>query len=331
MDSKYNSIVILGQTATGKTSIGAAVAKRLSGEVISADSRQVYKELNIGSGKDLNEYFVDGVKVPYHLIDIVSLSTEYSVFQYQKDFFTLLPSLLNRHTLPIVVGGTGMYLDAIVRGYNLYNYEGGSSYDRKLEEVLSPLTKEKLSALYLLLRPNLHTLKDLEDRERLTSGIKIEAMKKNIAPALLPHLTCESVKMLPAYKTIKENALFHPYIYGIECKKEELWKRIEARLKARIKEGMIKEVEGILKSGVSKERLYSLGLEYKYCCLYLEGKIKNIEELTSTLYIKIRQFAKRQATWFRFMQKNGCLIHWLSGEKEDIIEEICSVSRKIVN
>lgn len=290
---RYNCVVVLGPTAVGKTSIGVQIAYKFGGEIISADSRQTYRGLDLGSGKDLDEYTVCGKKIPYHLIDVADLSVEYNVFHYQQDFYRIFDSLVSRKVLPVIVGGTGMYLDAVIRGYDLVDVPEIPELRKQLEGK----SLDELAKMYLELKPDLHTKNDLLERERIIRGIEIyygthgelaEKLKKSM------------------YKRPEIN----PLIIGTTLEREKVRENIKKRLQERIDAGMIEEVEGLHKQGFSWERLEKLGLEYRYCALYLQKKIP-LEEMEEQLFIAIRQFAKRQETWFRFMEKNGVKINWL--------------------
>jgi tRNA dimethylallyltransferase len=284
-------VIVLGPTAVGKTSIGVALAAAFNGEIISADSRQTYRHLDIGSGKDLNEYTVDGRKIPYHLIDIIDLPAEYNVYNYQQDFYKAFKDIQARAKLPVVVGGTGMYLDAIVRDYQLVNMPVNEELHKELEKT--PL--EVLSARLLELQPDLHTKCDLLEKERVIKALEIIEAKK------------------AGYDTTSaERPEINPFIIGTSLPRPQLWENISIRLKERLEQGMLEEVQGIHESGISWERLEKLGLEYRYCSLYLQGKITDKEDLYNQLFIAIRQFAKRQETWFRMMEKKGVEIHWLT-------------------
>lgn len=290
---KYNCIVLLGPTAVGKTSIGVQLAYQFNGEIISADSRQTYRGLDIGSGKDLCEYTVNGTPVPYHLIDIAYLSQEYNVFHYQQDFYHIFPQVISRGKLPVVVGGTGMYLDAVIRNYDLVDVPE----NKELRKSLEGKSLEELGRMYLELKPDLHTKNDLLERERVIRGIEIAL--------------CQGEEAQEIRKRMIVRPDIRPLIIGTTFEREKIRQNIYRRLVERIDEGMIEEVMHLHSDGCSWERLEKLGLEYRYCSLFLQGKIASVEELTQQLFIAIRQFAKRQETWFRFMEKNGVKINWL--------------------
>lgn len=290
---KYNCVVVLGPTAVGKTSIGVQIAYKFGGEIISADSRQTYRGLDLGSGKDLDEYTVCGKKIPYHLIDVADLSVEYNVFHYQQDFYRIFDNLISRKVLPVIVGGTGMYLDAVIRGYDLVDVPEIPELRKQLESK----SLEELSKMYLELKPDLHTKNDLLERERVIRGIEIYyGTHGELA---------EKLK-----KSMYKRPEIKPLVIGTTLEREKVRENIKKRLEERIDAGMIEEVENLHSQGFSWERLEKLGLEYRFCALYLQKKILR-EEMFEQLFIAIRQFAKRQETWFRFMEKNGVEINWL--------------------
>lgn len=291
---KYNCVVVLGPTAVGKTSIGVHLAHAFGGEIISADSRQTYKGLDLGSGKDLEDYFVDGKPVPYHMIDIADLSMEYNVFHYQQDFYRVFDSLIERKVLPVIVGGTGMYLDAVIRNYDLVDVPELPELRRELEGK----SLEELGKIYLELKPELHTKNDLLERERVIRGIEIwhgthGALAEELKKTMYPRPDIRSL------------------VIGTTFDRTLVRANIEKRLRERLEAGMLDEVKNLHDAGYSWERLEKLGLEYRWCAQYLQGKIKSYDEMFEGLFIAIRQFAKRQETWFRFMEKNGVKINWL--------------------
>ena len=301
----YNCIVVLGPTAVGKTSIGVKIAHSFNGEVISADSRQTYNKLDIGSGKDLNEYVVDGEPVPYHLINVCSLPDEYNVFNYQTDFYKAFNDILSRGKLPVIVGGTGLYLDSVISNYELLPVEE----NKKLREELEPKSCEELTKILLELKPDYHSKNDFFELVWLIKAIEIETAK-----------TGEEGERLR--KLIADRPEVKPLIIGTTLPRPQMWENISIRLKERLDEGMIEEVKEIHDSGISYERLEKLGLEYRYCSLFLEGKLKDKDELYEQLFVAIRQFAKRQETWFRMMEKKGVKINWLKpASKEERIKE----------
>lgn len=291
---EYNCIVVLGPTAVGKTSIGVHLALNLNGEIISADSRQTYVGLDIGSGKDLCEFTVNGRSVPYHLIDVANLSQEYNVFNYQQDFYKVFPKIIERGKLPVIVGGTGMYLDAVVRGYDLVTVPE----NLELRKELDGKSLDELDAMLIGLKPDLHNKSDLLIRERVVRAIEIALYMKDMGK----EQHCNNTVSRPDIR---------PLIIGTTFQRDLVRQNISIRLKERLEQGMIEEVALLHEKGASWERLEKLGLEYRYCSLFLQGKIKTKEELYEKLFVAIRQFAKRQETWFRGMEKKGVKINWL--------------------
>jgi tRNA dimethylallyltransferase len=284
-----NLIVVLGPTAAGKTWLGVQLAKKFSGEIISADSRQVYRGLDIGAGKDLDEYFLDGQQIPYHMIDIVELDQEYSVFDFQEQFYPTFEDILKRERLPIMVGGSGLYLESVLLGYQMVKVPA----DPKLHQQLEKLTYQQLVDKLKSIKKDLHNITDMQDRERLIRAIEIETYSKNNPPPEKPEI--------------------RPLVLGTQWEPPELRLRIKKRLVERLETGMIEEVQGLLARGVSQDKLKSLGLEYRYLCEYLNGEIPGLEELTELLYAAICQFARRQRSWFRRMERKGVEIKWING------------------
>ena len=302
-EKKYNCIIILGPTAVGKTAIGVALARAFNGEIISADSRQTYRHLDIGSGKDLADYAAseEGPAVPYHLIDITELPAEYNVYNYQQDFYKAFKDITERGKLPVVVGGTGMYIDAIVRDYQLVILPE----NKKLHEELEATSLEVLAERLIKLQPDLHTKCDLLEKDRVIKALEIiEAKKQGLDSTSVPRPD------------------IRPFIIGTTLPRPQLWENISIRLRERLDSGMVEEVQSIHDSGISWERLEKLGLEYRFCSQFLQGQIASKEDLYEGLFVAIRQFAKRQETWFRMMEKKGVEIHWLdAGSKEERIKQ----------
>ncbi|MDR1981433.1 MAG: tRNA (adenosine(37)-N6)-dimethylallyltransferase MiaA [Tannerellaceae bacterium] len=283
----YQLITVLGPTASGKTSFAAALAARLDSEVISADSRQVYRRMTIGTGKDLRDYTVGGKVVPYHLIDICEPGYKYNLFEYQRDFHRAYAEVRSRGKLPLLCGGTGMYIEAALRGYNLLDVPENPSLRASLKD--KPLKElEQLLAGY----KTLHNKTDVDTAQRAIRAIEIEEYYRLKTPAK------------NAYPPI------HSLIIGIDINRELRREKISRRLRARLDEGMVEEVEAILASGVHPDDLIYYGLEYKYLTLYLTGKL-SYNEMVAQLEIAIHQFAKRQMTWFRGMERRGSAIHWM--------------------
>ena len=296
----YNLLVILGVTAGGKTGLAVKTATHFPGEIISADSRQVYRGMDLGTGKDLFEYG----DIPYHLIDIAEPGDEYNVFQFQRDCFDSIESIWQRQKLPIICGGTGMYLDAVLSGYRLVSVPENLQLRNKLDCYSDNALRQEL----LQLKPEQHNRTNLENRDRLIRAIEIAVGEQ------------ESTKDLPPLPNLS------PLIFGIRWPREVLRKRIAARLRQRFEAGMIDEVQQLYDSGVSWEKLEFYGLEYRLIAHHLQGQL-NKNDLVQKLRSAIGQFAKRQETFFRRMEKRGITIHWLDGEGA-VFEELHQVVRK---
>lgn len=299
----YDILVITGPTATGKTRLAALVASGINGEVISADSRQVYRGMDIGSGKDLSDYNIKGLEVPVHLIDIVDAGYRYNVYEYQRDFLTVLDEMRRRGRFPVVCGGSGMYVDSIVSGYRLIQVPVNEKLRAFLEERSLPELTEILSAY-----KRLHNKTDIDTRKRAIRAIEIEEY----------------------YLTHKEEHIpfpvTNPLVAVIFFDRETRRERISRRLQERLDGGMIEEVQRLIQTGVHPDNLIYYGLEYKFVTLYLLGKM-NYEEMVSRLETEIHRFAKRQMTWFRGMERRGTMIHWIDGrlpeeEKAEILTRL---------
>ena len=292
-----NLLVIAGPTASGKTRLGVQSARELGGEIISADSRQVYRGMDLGTGKDLAEY----EEVPYHLIDIVDPGYEFSVFEFQRRFFEAFSDIRERGRLPLLVGGTGLYLDAVLKGYRLVEVPENP----ELRRELAGLDQDELVACLCGLRPGLHNTTDLTDRERLVRAIEI-ADGEAAAGADLPPL--------PSLR---------PLVFGIRWERQTLRRRITARLKERLDQGLIEEVARLHEEGAPWETLEFYGLEYRFVAQHLQGKL-NRNDMFQKLNSAIHDFAKRQETWFRRMERQGTEIRWVDGAGEPL-EEILQV------
>ncbi len=290
-------IVILGATASGKTKLAVRLAHELNGEIISADSRQVYKGLDIGTGKDLKEYIIDGRIIPYHLIDVTDPEKEFNLFEFQSGFYEIYSDLIQRNVLPVVVGGTGLYLESIILNYHL----PPAPPDQELRKNLQTRSVEELQKYLLALKADMHNKTDLENKERLIRAIEIERAR-------------ESQSAEPLQKPQVKAAVF-----GIHWERAVLRKRITARLRQRLEEGMLEEVEALHMAGLSWAKLESFGLEYRYIAQYLQGQI-TYKEMYEQLNTRIHQFAKRQDTWFRRMERKGIAIDWISGRRLYLIE-----------
>ena len=295
-EKNVNCVVLLGPTAVGKTAIAVRLADKFGWDIISADSRQVYKGLDLGSGKDLSEYSINGKQIPYHLIDIATLDSEYNVFCFQQDFYRTFNSLKEQGKFAFVAGGTGMYLDSVVRGYDLLTVPENLEQKEELEKK----SLEELGAMLLSLKPELHNKSDLAIKERVVKALQIELFKA-------------SPEGIKARSELLSRPKIEPLVLGTTLDRDELYRNIEIRLRQRIQEGMIEEVENLHKQ-FSWERLEKLGLEYRFVSFYLEGKISSKEEMEKQLCASIRHFAKRQETWFRGMERKGVKIHWLPRE-----------------
>jgi len=288
---QYNLIVILGPTASGKTSLATRLARDIESEIISADSRQVYRGMDIGTGKDLTEYFIDGVMVPYHLINIVDPDDEFNVFEYQKCFFVCFKEISLRDMIPVLVGGTGLYIESVLRGYRMPVVPENQHLRRELEKTYMEMIVKRLFEL----SPSLHNTTDLLDRKRLIRAIEIAEHKKS-------HRMDENISTPPIV----------PLIMGIRWERSILRQRITNRLKERLASGMIEEVKWLHESGIGWEKLDFFGLEYRYIGLYLQGMI-TFNDMFEKLNTRIHQFAKKQETWFRRMERQGIEIHWIDG------------------
>jgi len=289
-EQKYNLITVLGPTASGKTSVAAKVASVLNGEVISADSRQVYRGMDLGTGKDYVDYVVDGTAVPFHLIDIVDAGYEYNVFEYQKDFLRVFAEITGRGKLPVMCGGSGLYLEAILKNYKLIQVPVNENLRKELDDKLL----WELEVILKGYKNYLHNQTDTESSKRAIRAIEIEEY-------YLSHPEINTG--MPDIQSL---------VVGVKFDRMSRRKRITSRLKDRLKCGMLDEVQRLLDSGLTPEQLTYYGLEYKYMTLYLTGKITYLE-MFDGLNTAIHQFAKRQMTWFRRMENQGTEIHWLDG------------------
>ncbi|MEI7596114.1 MAG: tRNA (adenosine(37)-N6)-dimethylallyltransferase MiaA [Bacteroidota bacterium] len=283
-------ITILGPTATGKTNIAVNLALELNAEIISADSRQVYRSMDIGTGKDINEYTIDGVKIPFHLIDIINAGEEYNLFTFLKDFHAAYQDISDRSKQSILCGGTGLYLHGVLKGYEMKQVDKND----ELRSDLANKTDDELREI-LLSKVKVHNTTDILSRPRLVRAIEI-ALEQNEY----------TTQTFPAVESV---------IFGVYHDRQIVRDRITNRLKARIEEGMLEEVESLLNSGVSAEQLIRYGLEYKYLTQYIQGELSK-DEMINLLNIAIHQFSKRQMTWFRKMEREGINIIWVDGTLE---------------
>ena len=283
-------IVITGPTATGKTRLAACVAAQCEGEVISADSRQVYRGMDLGTGKDLHDFMVGDLLVPYHLVDIVEPGYEYNVFEFQQDFVKAFSHIRKRRKQGILCGGTGLYIEAALKGYPLQKVEP----DPELRESLQLLTNEELGKILETHRP-LHNTTDLSDRERLIRAVEIEVYQKNNPPEN------------------RDYPAFDPVIFAIHFERPVIRQRITERLERRLESGMLDEIHRLLSQGLKPDQLKFYGLEYRILTQYVIGEI-SYDEMFRTLNTAIHQFAKRQMTWFRRMERQGMSIQWIDGD-----------------
>ena len=285
-------VTILGPTASGKTTLATRLAHTIGGEIISADSRQVYRNMDIGTGKDLADYVIDGKKITYHLIDIAEAGTKYNLYQYQHDFHVAYQDIVSRDERPILCGGTGLYLEAVLKGYELSPVPQNAELRARLEgKSLAELT-QMLADLKAQTGSVMHNTTDVDSCQRAIRAIEIETYN-------IEHTT--ALRTMPGIDSL---------IIGVNIERDERRRKITARLKQRLDEGMVEEVRALLDSGIAADDLIYYGLEYKFITEYIIGKL-TYEEMFRQLEIAIHQFAKRQMTWFRGMERRGTTIHWV--------------------
>ena len=311
-------ITILGPTASGKTPVAAHLAKAVGGEVISADSRQVYRRMDIGTGKDLKDYQVDGEPIPYHLIDICEPGTKYNLFQYQQDFFDAYQAIRSREAVPILCGGTGLYIEAVLKGYQLSPVPQNQPLRDSLEGKSLPELTQILQELKAKNGSNMHNKTDVDSCQRAIRAIEIETAiadsrgreNSSLEPSLL-RTTVPPIDSL---------------IIGIDIDRELRREKITRRLKTRLDEGMVDEVRHLLDEGIQPDDLIYYGLEYKFLKEYITG-VLTYDEMFERLEIAIHQFAKRQMTWFRGMERRGFTIHWIDATlpMDEKIEKILEI------
>ncbi len=291
--NKYNLISILGATASGKTSVAALLATKIDGEIISADSRQVYRGMTIGTGKDIEDYCVQGVNVPYHLVDIVDAGYQYNVFEFQRDFIIVFDKIIEKNKMPILCGGSGMYLEAVLKGYKLINVPVN-------DQLRQQLLGKSLNELSTILKQYkvLHNKTDVDTVKRAIRAIEIEEYY-----ATHPQID----QYFPDIQSL---------VFGIEFERQTRRQRISQRLKNRLDNGLVDEVRYLLNAGLTPDQLVYYGLEYKYLTQYIIGQM-SYNEMFSQLETAIHQFSKRQMTWFRRMEKQGIIIHWIDGQIPD--------------
>lgn len=316
-------ITILGPTASGKTSLAAALAAQIDtldasiwggstkgAEIISADSRQVYRGMDIGTGKDLEDYTVGGKLIPYHLIDICDAGTKYNLFQYQQDFYDAYQDITHRGILPILCGGTGLYIESVLKGYHLSPVPQNPALRNSLEgKTLEELT-DMLVDLKAKNGSNMHNRTDVDTAQRAIRAIEIETYN-------LEHPMPE--RELPAVDSL---------VIGVSIDRDARRDKITRRLKQRLENGMVEEIKGLLDRGIPAENLLYYGLEYKFITEYVIGKT-SYEEMLRGLEIAIHQFAKRQMTWFRGMERRGFTIHWIDALQpmEQKVEQVLELMK----
>lgn len=302
----FDLITILGPTASGKTPLAAALAARLRTEIISGDSRQVYRRMDLGTGKDLADYVVDGYRVPYHLIDIAEPGYKYNVFEFQRDFLKAYEDMRSRGLLPVLCGGTGMYLESVLKGYRLLPVPENP----ELREKLAGKSLEELTAI-LASYKKLHNTTDVDTAKRAIRAIEIEEYYL--------HQPVEA-REFPDIRSL---------IIGVDIDRDLRREKISRRLKQRLDEGMVDEVWALIDGGIHPDDLIYYGLEYKYLTLYVTGQM-TYDEMYHQLEIAIHQFAKRQMTWFRGMERRGFTIHWIDATRpmEEKVNEIIGLLNK---
>ena len=291
-------VVVLGPTATGKTNLAVKIASKYNGEIISADSRQIYKDMNIGTGKDLCEYKLNNKTIPYHLIDILEPNNNYSVFQFKNDFFNIYNSLIIKNVIPVLCGGTGLYIESILLNYQMSSVPPNYLLRKQLEsKTIKDLTKQLQLINFKLYDENYHITK-----RRLIRSIEIMQSKKMIND-----------------KNINCN-IDSPLVFGLNMDRKQLLVNIQARLEKRLQEGMIDEVQSLINKGIDLNRLKYFGLEYKFVGKYLYDEIK-YDEMVEKLNYAINKFSKRQMTFFRRMEKRGINIVWVAPDNFDLINK----------
>lgn len=303
---KIDILTILGPTASGKTNLACHLAYNLEGEILSGDSRQIYRSMDIGTGKDLADYIVKERPIPYHLIDIREAGEKYNIFEYQHDFYKAYSDIKERQRLPILCGGSGLYIESVLKAYSLTNVPE----NKNIREQLKNKNLEELTNI-LASYKKLHNTTDVDTAQRAIRAIEIE----------------EYIKSNPTQKN--DFPLLNSLIIGVNIDREKRRERISNRLKSRLEEGMIQEIQSILDKGIKPEDLIYYGLEYKFVTQYILG-ILTYDEMFTQLEIAIHQFAKRQMTWFRGMEKRGLHIHWIDYNEpmEEKIQQVKTLINK---
>ena len=303
--SKYNLITVLGPTAVGKTRFAAHLAAEIGGEVISADSRQVYRGMDIGTGKDYDDYLVEGKMIPVHLVDIVDPGYEYNVYEYQKDFIRIYHEVTGRKKIPVLCGGSGLYIESVLKGYRLISVPVNAERHQQLEQMSDQELTEMLAS-----GKNLHNVSDTSNRKRLIRAIEISEY----------------------YSRHPEDSYTFPvlssFIIGLTASRDIIRSGITARLKKRLGHGMIDEARRLAEKGLTLEKMTWYGLEYKYLALYLKGVISR-QDMFTKLNTAIHQYSKRQMTWYRKMEREGFVINWLDASVP--LEQNLATAREWLN
>ena len=312
----FNLLVILGPTASGKTSIAAHWAYRNDGEIISADSRQVYRDMNIATGKDYADYVVNGKTIPYHCIDIVDAGVQYNVYEYQKDFIAAYTKIISNGKMPVLCGGSGMYIEAVINGYQLIQ----TPVNEELRKELETKTDEELQTMLASMK-TMHNRSDIDTRKRTMRAIEIQRFMDS---------KIQEDEILESWNL----GILEPLLIGVKYDRESRRRIITQRLRQRLDNGMVEEAQALLNKGLSPEQLEYYGLEYKFLAKYLTNKL-SYSQMFAQLNIAIHQFAKRQMTWFRRMERNGAKICWLDGympmeEKLSVISNQLSVNKNSI-
>lgn len=293
MKSRFNILSIVGPTASGKTKLAVKLALRYNGEIISGDSRQVFRGMDIGTGKDLEEYVTPSGTVPYHLIDIADPREDYSLYRYISDFRRCFDEISWRGKLPVLCGGSGLYIEGALKGYELPDIP----VDHATRSELEGKPKEELLSILQMESPETLSRTDISSTRRIIRGVEIARYLKQNA--------------LPSHT--ETPAEYRPFVIGISLPREEIIRRIDLRLEMRLQSGMINEAASLLEQGVPAEKMIKLGLEYRYCTMYLLSQI-SYENMIDKLRTEIHRFAKRQMTWFRGMERRGIPINWIEGD-----------------
>lgn len=308
MASNIKLPIIIGPTASGKTRLAALCASKLGAEIISADSRQVYRGMDIGTGKDYDDYIIDNIKIPYHLIDIVDAGYAYNVFEFKRDFAQAFTNITKRGKTPMVCGGTGLYAESVIKQYELQEVPQDIDFraaceKRDLEDLIEELKNYKIP----------HNTSDFDTKKRVIRALEIARYEQTYGA-----------------QKHKHELLYNTIVIGVHVSRETRRNRIEARLKQRMQQGMTDEVETLLSNGVRVEQLLYYGLEYKYITLYITGALTK-QQMIDDLFIAICQFSKRQMTWFRGMERRGIHIHWIDGEQsmEERVGRVLEVVGKV--